>query len=265
MNSIKMFELAESCHKNTQSAIEFSWNKAPRAIMPAAKSSFGISKILLRKNQNTSKYKMQRYFKLEEETGTSFLVDRGSNSRISLDRPNSQDRQIDVLSTSIFAIAHNPADYFFMISVTPAHAVRTCQVAWNRNWEHTVFTISANLTEQYNASCLTVIIQNLYKNSPVIFMLNRFFRFRAEILHSESVTSATILSALLRHKSKRKSVQGAAALSSLKKKWAPLSALWRLEFLDVSSRAHSSWFEFRRSADLLWWIISKILIENIDR
>ena len=87
---------------------------------------------------------------------------------------------------------------------------------------HSIHNI-CNLTEQYNASCLTVIIQNLYKNSPVIFMLNRFFRFRAEILHSESVTSATVLSALLRHKSKRKSVQGAAALSSLKKKWAPLS------------------------------------------
>ena len=46
---------------------------------------------------------MQRYFKLKEETGTSFLVDRGSNSAICLDLPISQDRQIDVLSTKIFA------------------------------------------------------------------------------------------------------------------------------------------------------------------
>jgi hypothetical protein len=110
MNSIKMFELAESCHKNTQSAIEFSWNKAPRAIMPAAKSSFGISKILLRKNQNTSKYKMQRYFEFKEETGTSFLVDRGSNSAICFDLLDSQDRQNDVLSTRIFA--HHPQIIF---------------------------------------------------------------------------------------------------------------------------------------------------------
>ena len=169
-----------------------------------------------------------------------------------------------------------------MISVTPAHAVRMCQVAWNRNWEHTVFTISANLTEQYNASCLTVVIQNLYKNSPVIFMLNRFFRFRAEILHSESVTSASILSALSRHKSKRKSVQGAAALSSLKKKWAPLSGsmeawiprcqltcpfklVWNLNFGDQQIfYCGFRWIFFDYiQVDRKYW--SKTINTNIDR
>ncbi len=71
--------------------------------------------------------------------------------------------------------------------------------------------------------CYTESIQEFTCDFHAEIQLNRFFRFRAEILHSESVTSASILSALSRHKSKCKSVQGASALSSLKKKWAPLS------------------------------------------
>jgi hypothetical protein len=71
--------------------------------------------------------------------------------------------------------------------------------------------------------CYTKSIQEFTCDFHAEIQLNRFFRFRAEILHSESVTSASILSALSRHKSKCKSVQGASALSSLKKKWAPLS------------------------------------------
>ena len=102
--------------------------------------------------------------------------------------------------------------------------------------------------------CYTESIQEFTCDFHAEIQLNRFFRFRAEILHSESVTSASILSALSRHKSKCKSVQGASALSSLKKKWALgtsirlYQALWRLEFLDVSSRAHWSWFEIWISA-----------------
>ena len=121
-----------------------------------------------------------------------------------------------MLSTRIFA--HKPPRLFFHDFCYAS----TCSENVSSRLESklgvhtgTVFTISPNLIEQYNASCSTVIIRNLYKNSPVIFMLNRFFRFRAEILHSKSITSASILSALSRHKSKRKSVQGAAALSSL--------------------------------------------------